>query len=311
MPKDAENAGRQHIVRIVVDGWTWHRGQKDNVAHARRLLVKALKENWPSRVDFAVTPGGFVRVPCRFGDIRGGWGSEHYFERLQVLADDTMDRLLSNEVKERLRDKVRYLTVGVDLNNTDVKASKETHAELVALVNAKSGKVVHWTGKSYPTTDRSNDQSQTLVQAPAASHCFRKGKLGVLILGCHDLHMFGGRGRRSKHGQTPKEVRRGEMLRLAKELAPQVVLHHPHTTYSPSIWGPAWGHLQGLLPAVTTYASGISFCGKSSDENKWKCHQTLERVLESTSKGRVDDVVVQGFPSPAEQMWRQWAASSC
>ena len=311
MPKRAANAGRPQIVRIVVDGWTWQRGEEDNVAHARRLLVKALKrEDWPSRVDFAVTPGGFVRVPCRFGDIEGGWGSERYFERLQALADDTMDRFLTDGVKERLGDKVRYLTVGVDLNNTDDKASKETHAELVALVDAKSGKVVHWTGKSYPTTGR-HDQSQTLVQAPAESHCFRKGKLRVLILGCHDLHMFGGRGRRSTYGKTLKETRRDEMLGLAKELAPQIVLHHPHTTYSPSIWGPAWGHLGGLLPTVNAHASGISFCGKSQAEKDWNCRQTLDRVLESTKQGLVDDVVVQGFPCPAEQMWRQWAASNC
>ena len=313
-------AGKPKIVRIVVDGWTWCSGQENNIADARRMLIKALKHrDWPSRVDFAVTPGGFVRIPFRFGDIKGGWGSERYFERLLAPADDTINRLLTDKVKELLRDKARYLTVGADLNNTDEKASSETHAELVALVDAKSGKVIQWTGKSYPTTDQGNDQSRTLVQAPAKSHCFHKGRHRVLILGCHDLHMFGGRGRPSKNGQTPKEARREEMLKLAAELGPQIVLHHPHTTYSPNIWGPAWGYLlkTRLLPTVDIYASGISFCkkpycpSKALDDQRWNCRQTLECTLEATKWGPVVDVVVPGFPCPVEEKWREWAASHC
>ena len=260
------------IARIVVDGWTWCEGQVDNVTDARRLLVKALKhKGWPGRVDFGVTPGGFVRIPFRFDDIEGGWNSEHHFYRLLSPAGDAIERLLTDRVKEHLWDRARYLTVGVDLNNTNEKASKETHAELVALVDGKVGKVIHWTGKSYPTTGRNYDQSRTLVQAPAESHCFRNGKQRILILGCHDLHMFGGRGKPSENGRTYKEARKEEMLALAKELEPKVVLHHPHTTYSRSIWGPAWGHLRLLLPTVATYASGISFCGKPLCEQRWHC----------------------------------------
>ena len=217
----------------------------------------------------------------------------------------------------------------------------------MALVDAKSGKVIQWTGKSYPTTDQGNDQARTLVQAPAKSHCFHKGTHRVLILGCHDLHMFGGRGRPSENGQTRKEARREEMLKLAAELGPQIVLHHPHTTYSPNIWGPAWGYLlkTRLLPTVDIYASGISFCNKpycpnmALDDQGWKCslaatksrhtsthglcpasncrsapwncRQTLKRTLEATKRGAVVDVVVPGFPCPVEEKWKEWAASHC
>lgn len=307
------------IVRIVVDGWTWRSGQEHNIADARRMLDKALKHGgWPkNRVRFAVTPGGFVRIPFRFGDIRGGWGSERYFERLLKPAGDAINSLLTNRVKERLREKVQYLTVGVDLNNTDEKASSETHAELVALVDTKSGKVIHWTGKSYPTTGACNDQSRTLVQAPVESHCFRKGKQKVLILGCHDLHMFGGRGRPSRSGHTRKEARKAEMIDLATELEPRVVLHHPHTTYSPPIWGPAWGYLRGLLPTVAIYASGISFCNKpycpnkALEDQRWNCRQTLDRTLEATKLGPVVDVVVPGFPCQVEEEWKKWATWHC
>ena len=281
------------------------------------MLLKALDcRDWPSRADFAVTPGGFVRIPCRFGEVRGGWGSESHFERLLLPAHNAINRLLTDSLRERLSGMVRYLTIGVDLNNTDQKASAETHAELVAVVDAKSGEVVHWTGKSYPTGPP-KDQSKTLVQAPLESHCFRKGDQRILILGCHDLHMFGGRGRPSTGGRTVKEARRVKMLKLAKELRPRLVLHHPHTTYSPQVWSSAWGHLRRLLPKVACYASGISFCNrpycpdKDLDEQGWNCHQTLRRTLEATAAGEVVDVVVPGFPCHIEKLWSRWAATHC
>lgn len=321
MSDRVKDAGKTTIVRVVVDGWTWCKDQGDNITDARRMLVKALKSRaWRSRVDFAVTPGGFVRVRFPFRDIRGGWDSERHFKSLTDPtggAAKAVNRLLTDKVKELLRDRARYLTLGVDLNNTDKKASCKTHAELVALVDAKSGQVIHWTGKSYPT-GRPTDQSKTLVQAPLESHCFHKNKQRILILGCHDLHMFGGRGEQSKNGPTPKEARRKEMRRLVAELKPQVVIHHPHTTYSPKIWGPPWGYAkENLLPTVATYASGISFCGKpycrnkALDEQEWNCKQTLECVLESTKQGSVVDIVVPGFCCCVEKMWRKWAVSHC
>ena len=310
-------ANRPTVARVVVNGWTWYKDQEDNVVDARHMLHKALKSGeWPSTVKFAVTPGGFVRSGFSFGDIRGGWDSERYFERLKEPAGVVVDRLLTNKVKEMLRGRAQYLTVGVDLNNTNEKASRKTHAELVAVVDAKSGEIIHWTGKSYPTGPP-NDQSRTLVQAPLKSHCFRRGKERVLILGCHDLHMFGGRGRQSLNGSTRKEERRQEMLALAEQLRPQIVLQHPHTTYSPRIWGPAWGHLRKLLPTVSVCASGISFCGKPFccdkplDEQKWNCQQTLERVLASTKWGSVVDVIVRGIPCEVEGKWQEWAESHC
>ncbi len=311
-------ASRPQVVRVVVDGWTWCKGQETNVADARRMLLKALSSGERlGRVMFAVTPGGFVRVRFPFGEIRGGWDSERYFERLREPAGAAIASLLTDRVKEMLRDRAQYLTVGVDLNNTDEKASPETHAELVAVVEAKSGEIIHWTGKSYPTTGTKNDQSGTLVQAPLKSHCFRRGNERVLILGCHDLHMFGGRGKPSTNGQTKKEERREEMRALATQLGPRIVLQHPHTTYSPRIWGPAWGHLRQLLPTVSAYASGISFCnkpfcfGKSLDQQRWNCRQTLDLVQTSTKRGPVVDVVVQGFPCEIEKKWKEWATHHC
>ena len=43
------------------------------------------------------------------------------------------------------------------------------------------------------------------------------------------------------HGPTPKEERCRRMIGLAREFEPTMILHHPHTTYSPRVWAGAWG----------------------------------------------------------------------
>ena len=290
------------IVRVVVDGRTWRSDQHDNVDDARRMLLKALTPHkWPpGRAEFIVTPGGFVRIPFQFGDIQGGWCSEHHFDRLKVPGADAVKRLLTKKVLRYLVDRAKFLTIGIDLNNTDDKFSDETHAELVALVDVELGEVIHWTGKSYPTTG-ANDQSRTLVQAPLQSHCFAYGRDRILILGCHDLHMFSGRGRKSAFGRTHKECRSADMLRLAQEFGPRIVLHHPHTTYSPRVWQGAWGKLlKEQLTTVESWASGIAFCGNPECPRKWKRHQTIEQTCDKTRSADVVDVTVTGFKCPVE-----------
>lgn len=293
------------IARVVVDGWTWHKGQDDNIDDAREMLVQGLESDvLPSRAKFIVTPGGFLRVPFPFGDIKGGWASEHHFDRLKAPGADAVQRLLTKEVKRHLGDRAKYLTIGVDLNNTDDKFSDETHAELVAVVDGMSGQVIHWTGKSYPTTGRS-DQSRTLVQAPLESHLFTHADDRVLVLGCHDLHMFGCRGRRSTTGLTHKERRKAAMLELVQKFKPNIVLHHPHTTYSPSIWQHAWGCLKRLK--MESWASGIAFCGKPDREESWNIRQTIERTCAATRSESVVDVTVEGFECSVETKWKRWA----
>jgi len=133
------------IVRVVVDGWTWRSDQHDNVDDAKGMLLEALTSRaWPTdQAKFIVTPGGFVRMPFQFGYIQGGWGSEHHFDRLKVPGTDAVKRLLTEEVLRHLVDRAKFLTIGIDLNNTDDKFSDETHAELVALVDVELGEVIH------------------------------------------------------------------------------------------------------------------------------------------------------------------------
>lgn len=272
------------------------------------MLVQGLESDaLPSRTKFIVTPGGFLRVPFPFGDIKGGWASEHHFDRLKAPGADAVQRLLTVEVKRYLRDRAKYLTVGVDLNNTDEKFSDKTHAELVAVIDTESGQVIHWTGKSYPTTGK-YDQSRTLVQAPLESHFFNTAEGCVLVLGCHDLLMFGCRGKHSASGRTRKECRKAAMLELVQELKPSIVLHHPHKTYSPRIWQHAWGCLKRLK--VKSWASGIAFCDKPDREESWRIYQTIERTCAATKSEDVVDVIVEGFKCPVETKWKRWASGS-
>lgn len=298
------------IVRIVVDGWTWCKGQADNVDKASSFLAEAFdSKEWPGRIKYAVTPGGFIRTGFPDLGIVGGWKSEGNFHCLLEAGSRAVTRCLTDKVLKEARKRTRYLTLGVDLNDTDQKAADETHAELVAVVDTKLGKIIQWTGKSYPTGSP-NDQSKTLVQAPLETHLFDLGGDQVLILGCHDLHMFTNRGK--PRGQRKK--RKKDMRTLARKFQPNIVLHHPHTTYSPQIWSGAWGSLQGLLSTVAVYASGIAFCGKPQSTSKWNCRQTLRQVLDSTKsskEGDVYDVVVKGYTCCTEQEWLKWAEGNC
>ena len=64
----------------------------------------------------------------------------------------------------------------------------------MAVLDTATGKVVRWTGKSYPV----DSQQHTLVHVKdLCSHFLEIGSERLLVLGCHDLHLFSGRFRRS------------------------------------------------------------------------------------------------------------------
>ena len=158
------------VVRIVVDGWTWVRGEADNTDRARWMLTDALREDgWPrARATVTITPGGFVRIPFPQEYVREsgarGWGSDADFGRLIPIADEAVHRIVAlKSVMARLRSRTRLLTIGVDLNSTLLKGGPKTHSEMVAVVDTNAGRVVHWTGKSYPADAV---QARTLVHAP-------------------------------------------------------------------------------------------------------------------------------------------------
>ncbi|MCY4560068.1 MAG: hypothetical protein OXF79_27650 [Chloroflexi bacterium] len=296
------------IVRVVVDGWTYTQRDSDNFAEARAMLSDAFaSDSWPSRkATFAITPGGFIRTPLpRSYCGRRGWDSrKRDLDKLIPHAQAAVEAVMCGKVLKAARRHTRFLTLGVDLNGNRNKEDRLrgdhtcrrtcpascTHAELVAVLDTKSGKVIHWTGKSNPT----EEQQHSLVHVKNLdTHFVELGSDRVLLLGCHDLHLFSGRGRKSIGTPTPKENRRRGMHTRARKFKPTVILHHPHTTYSPYIWRGAWGGTRKRIPSAEVGASGIAFCGNSKPA---KCWQTLKATRADTAFGDgISDIVICGY----------------
>lgn len=297
--------------RIVVHGWTYWQGQLDNRDEARAMLLDAFaSELWPpAPVNIAVTPGGFIRArfPHEYDGARGWNSRKGDLCKLIPSAEAAIAAVVSGQVLKRAAERTNLLTLGVDLN---VERHKEeriqeghrcrescpftcTHAELVAVLDTASGKVVHWTGKSLPV----DEQQHTLVHVKKLrTHLLDIGRERIVVLGCHDLNLFIDRGRKSKHGVTRKQKRRQRMQRLAHQFRPTMVLHHPHSTYSPRIWSAAWGATRSVLPTARVWLSGIAFCGNPEPKSAWEPWQTLHatRAATSTAGNGVLDIIVSG-----------------
>ena len=299
------------IVRIVIDGWTYARSDSDNFDEAREMLLEAFaSDSWPSgKATFAITPGGFIRAPMpRSYSGSRGWNSrKRDLDELIPHAQAAVDAVMRGEVLEATRRRTRFLTLGVDLNGDRNKEDRIrgdhecrrdcpvscTHAELVAVLDTKPGMVVHWTGKSYPT----KGQQHTLVHVKDLDTHFRElGSRRLLLLGCHDLHLYSRRGKKSNGTPTPKQKRRRGMGTRARKFKPTVVLHHPHSTYSPRIWSGAWGATRETLPTADVRASGIAFCGNPKPARRWKPWQTLDATRAATASGtRIFDIEIRGY----------------
>ena len=260
------------------------------------MLLEALEsDGWPSvPADVTITPGGFIRIPFpqsydREGGSRG-WGSDRDFERLIPVALRAVEQVIgTGKVMDAVRCRTRLLTLGVDLNSTELKGGQETHAEMVAVIDTATGEVVAWTAKSYPAGPV---QERTLVHAPLESHMLRFGEKPMLILGCHDLHLFSPRARANQLAGSVRRRRCDAMRRLAGKFEPVTVLQHPHTTDSPMIWSTAWAGVRKCLTTAETLASGIAYCG--GDESGLP-RASIEAVLERTAWGaQIVDVLVGG-----------------
>ena len=274
------------IVRIVVDGCPSLKSEETNFARARRMLLRAFADNcWPGNALFAVTPGGFVKAPFPDGwEGERGWSSRpEDFDALVPHARRAVDEVLAPQVLDAARGRADFLTLGVDLNDRSGKrkmdrGARQTHAELVAIVDVERGEPVRWTGKSYPVTW----QERALVQeVDLESHLLRCAAERVLILGCHDLNMFSPRAEANMTAGSDRQRRSQRMRNVARKFRPTMILHHAHWTDSPRIWSTAWSGAREVLSRRRggrhVWVSGIAHYNGGAARRG-----TLGTVLEAT-----------------------------
>ncbi len=223
--------------------------------HPEQLLLKTFK-NWPKHfvADFLITPGGFAEGTLPPG-VPGntGWQSDpRDLPAICETAESVASSILTPRLLDAARGKSRCLTLGIDLMAAPPSRS---HAELVAVVDLSSGRILHWTGKSYPVAAQENSLWHV---TDLDSHCLQLAGRRVLVLGCHDLNMFSQRAWTNQKPGLPRRQRTSQMRKIAKEFRPDVILHHPHTTESPRTWQTAWAGARKLLHPAS-WASAIHF----------------------------------------------------
>jgi len=268
------------IGRIVVDG-----APPGSPMNAERQLYGALRA-WPTsdRVTFLITPGGFAQAsfPARYGGGISWESSDQDMPALLTTAEPALEQILSARVLEAARAVCSYLTIGLDLQQV---AGGTPEAELVAVVDVVAGKVIRWTGKSYPTSS----QEQDLVQVTdLRSHLLELAGERVLVLGCHDLNMWSPRSRANQAQGSRRNIRCTSMIELAAKFKPTIVLQHPHTTDTVRIWSVAWSGIRQSLPSVAHYASGIAYYNRDG-----ACRGRIEAVQSGTKFGNVIDRVLK------------------
>lgn len=247
------------------------------------MLLEAF-ENWPSsgRAKFTITPGGFIegKFPEQWSGGVSWESSKKDLDSLVGLAKPLVDACLTKKVLAAAKARTRVLTLGVDL------MGDAEHVELVAVIDCDSGKIVRWTGKSYPT----GGQEKLLVQvAEVDSHLIEIAGERVLVLGCHDLNMFSARAHANQRPDGQRRRRCDAMAKATARFKPTIALQHPHSTDTPNIWRSPWGCLLRDYPTVRTYASGIGYY-------RWhgRTRRSLKDVLEGTrSDEGVVDVIVK------------------
>lgn len=247
------------IGRIIIDGPPIHHHVEGReMEGVARDLLSCAFESWPTdqQARFVITPSGFLKSDLPSGlSKRSGWDSvAGDFALLQRAAEAVVRRVVSPRVLKLAKGKVASLTIGIDLGEFDGQT-----AELVAFLDMADGKILRWTGKSYPTAA----QERTLIQVlDLESHCLRFEGERVLILGCHDLNMFSPRGWNNQVPGGHRRERCRAVRSIVSEFRPTVVLHHPHTTDSPRIWMQSWAFLPNDVEfnsCLNDWASGICF----------------------------------------------------
>lgn len=268
------------VARIIIDGYV------DSPQEARRYLESALKQ-WPRnmKVIFTITPGGFITIEPneKFEGYKVADFSDADIKALIDESKDAVYKVLISSLRKKLASKTKYLTIGADVFHSKLRGTVP-HMELVHVYDTAKNKIVHTTGKSYPTMD----QARTLIPfRDLGSHFKSFDRKSVCILGCHDLNMVSPRSIASLTKGSEKSKTIKEFNTLMKKHSPSILLHHPHTTDTPRIWQTAIAGLKKNHPYVGSfYSAGTYYNGRKP------VRDDLDKVLDATRTGDTIDFVV-------------------
>lgn len=275
--KNDKSAVSHKIARIIVNGNPSEREHK-------KLLDKFISKNKGKHYEFVITPGGFLlfwfpeildNVEIDIDEI-----GENELKLLQQEAEKKIegffDKFKESEF-QKLKQIADYITIGIDGWNR----KESRNIELIAIYDLKKEIIIRWTGKFYPT----ERQKRRLIKINNLnSHFIELNKQKVVILGCHDLHVYNPRGQSIAKLEGYKNKIAYKFRSKNKKFKPDVILQHPHTTDTPYSWKSSWNVIEKELPSVKHFASAIKY-----DNGNEEPRRKLEYVLEKTKKGDVID----------------------
>jgi hypothetical protein len=272
---------------IIAEDW------KGDINESKEILSK-ICDLWQSekKVNFLVTPGGFLQFDwpdlnrCDIGNNK-----DPDLDALNLLFEEAkkcINDFLTPDIKKKLKEHTKYITLGVDSHKKRVSTTQNyighLHTEMVCIYDLGNNRE-YWTGKSYPTSGQENG----LVRiGDYNSHFVDLEDIGgVLVLGCHDLSIFNNRNW-ANTGAWRREIKK-DFRELAKEKEPICVLHHPHTTVKIRTWLNSWSILSNMLPSVNQYIGAGRYHESNRERSKW---DALDDVLKSTKCGNTKDFIV-------------------
>jgi hypothetical protein len=268
--------GKEHSFRFarIITGNNYN-SSRNAAKSALELAAKA-----DITADYLTTPGGFI-VNKWPGGLDDKESLENNPKPLIRAAKKEITKILTSNLADKLAQKFKYITIGIDSKKNPEDAVSDLHVELVFVYDLKNKKIIGITGKSYPVIF----QEKTLVKIKDLnSHFMKIGSEKVLILGCHDLNIFSPRGDKTAKGWR-KKIKK-EFLYKVSRFKPVFVIQHPHTTGNAHIWGHSWKNLTKKVESIQEYSSSFNFDGKQRD---------YERTLEKTAKG--SNYVIKGNKS--------------
>lgn len=282
--KTDEGIPKHKIARLVVTGKQYDKNGNPIFSRLRKVIKKFLATEYKQRTyEFILTPGGFLNfnLPEEFkGDFDLKKAEEESIPVIQKEANQEIVKFfdrLNQTIRKKIEETANYFTIGIDGYNPE---NGIRNIELVAVYDLKKKKVIHWTGKFYPT----ENQKRHLIKInDLNTHFIELNNQKVMLLGCHDLNVYSPRGQKVAKPDGWKKLTADAFKEICENFKPEIILHHPHTTDSPNIWNHAWRKIERDLLYVKHFASGIMHYKEGGVRGD------IETVLEKTKKGDVKD----------------------